>query len=365
MERRQNRYLRRMKKRQKPEIPYDVLLEYDNLYEAAKMSAKGVSWKASVQKYMLNMLMCLSKSRKELIQGKDVRRGFIEFDIIDRGKPRHISSVHFEERVVQKILCNKILYPTFSPKLIADNYASQKGKGTHYALRQLQKHLIQYYHKYGQHGYVLMLDFKSYFASINHDKLVALYEEQFNDPRTNKLAESFVSAYGTPGLGLGAETSQINAIMYINKVDHYIKEQLQCKWYGRYMDDCYIVHNSKEYLLEILSKIQNKLAEYNIRTHPKKTQIAKLSQGFVFLKTRFFITETGKIVKKPCAKSITRERRKLKKQFKLVAEGKLKLEALVQSFASWHGSVKHKTARKSIYNMMQLFNKLQTNLIPS
>lgn len=362
MGRRQNRYIRRMQKRQKSELAYNQVTNYANLYDAAKNAAKGVSWKASVQKYMINLLMNLAKLRDDLLHGRDVRKGFIEFDIIDRGKPRHISSVHFEERVAQKVLCKKILYPTFTPTLINDNTASQIGKGVHYAIQRLQKHLQQFYTHYNNSGYALMLDFKSYFASINHDKLVEIYTENFTDTQTIQLAESFVSAYGTPGLGLGAETSQINAILYLNKVDHYIKEVLACKWYGRYMDDCYILHPSYEFLQQAKVAIQNQLKEFNIKLHPTKTKIIKVSQYFTFLKVRFMLTTTGKIIKKPCRDAIVRERRKLKKQYKLVKAGILTKEAVYQSFISWCGAIKHKTARKSLYVMRQLFNKLFKDL---
>lgn len=362
MGRRQNRYLRRMRKRQKLELEYAEVTNYANLYESAKKAAKGVSWKASVQKYMINLLMNLARLRNDLLYSRDVRKGFIEFDIVDRGKPRHISSVHFEERVAQKVLCKKILYPTFTPTLIHDNTASQLGKGVHYAISRLQKHLQQFYKHFGNSGYALMLDFKSYFASINHDKLVEIYTEKFTNIQTLQLAESFISAYGTPGLGLGAETSQINAILYLNKVDHYIKEKLGCKWYGRYMDDCYLLHPSREFLQQAKLLIQAQLNDFNISLHPTKTKIIKLNQYFTFLKVRFMLTDTGKIIKKPCHNAIVRERRKLKKQQRLVKLGILTKEAVYQSFMSWCGAIKHKTARKSLYTMHQLFNKLFKDL---
>ncbi|MBO4738813.1 MAG: hypothetical protein J5606_04545, partial [Bacteroidales bacterium] len=96
------------------------------------------------------------------MQDKDIRRGFIEFDICERGKMRHIRSVHFSERVVQKSLCTNVLYPVLTNNLITDNGASQKGKGTHFATQRLIKYLHKYYRKYGNDGYVLSLDFKSY-----------------------------------------------------------------------------------------------------------------------------------------------------------------------------------------------------------
>ena len=287
MTRRQKRYLRRQEKRSKNKekfknITFENVASLQSLYNATWDSAKGVKWKASVQKYTLNTLFNICKTRQKLLQDKDIRRGFIEFDICERGKMRHIRSVHFSERVVQKSLCTNVLYPVLTNNLITDNGASQKGKGTHFATQRLIKYLHKYYRKYGNDGYVLTLDFKSYFDNINHNKLKEIYKTNFKDEKIIKLANRFVDAFGNVGLGLGSETSQISAVAYINKIDHYIKENLQIKGYGRYMDDSYIIHPSKEILKNILEKLKIKYAEYGIILNLRKTHIAKLKTGFTF-----------------------------------------------------------------------------------
>lgn len=136
-ERREQRYQRRkaarLKKRQEIIGKYDDferVASLNSLYEAAREASKGVDWKASVQRYNSLLLFNISKTRAELLAGKDIRRGFICFDICERGKLRHIKSVHFSERVVQKSFCTNIIYPTFTRSLIYDNGASQQGKGT-------------------------------------------------------------------------------------------------------------------------------------------------------------------------------------------------------------------------------------------
>lgn len=145
MSRRQNRYLRRKAKRQAKR--YEALKQYDNfeivagidsLYKAASEAARGVSWKQSVQRYQLNLFSNIAKTREELLAGKDVRKGFIEFYICERGKERFIQSVHFYERVAQKSLCMFSLYPVLTYNIILDNYASQKAKARILLLKDLQ-----------------------------------------------------------------------------------------------------------------------------------------------------------------------------------------------------------------------------------
>lgn len=350
-----------MKKRQETIGKYDDferVASLNSLYEAAREASKGVDWKASVQRYNSLLLFNISKTRAELLAGKDIRRGFICFDICERGKLRHIKSVHFSERVVQKSFCTNILYPTFTRSLIYDNGASQKGKGTQFALDRLTTHLRRHFRKYGREGGILLIDFSDYFGNVAHEPLFKIYRQIFTDPRVIALGMSFISAFGDKGLGLGSETSQINAVMLPNHADHYAKEVLRIRGYGRYMDDSCLLHHSIAYLEECLERLEAIYSEYGIVINKKKTKIVDLKHGFTFLKTHFYITETGRIIKKPCRDSITRERRKLKKQAALVASGVLAFDEVRRSYASWRGSMSHRDAYRTVQSMDRLFNRL-------
>ena len=74
------------------------------LHVAAKQAARGVSWKSSIQRYMKNELRNIVRTRHDLLEGNDMHRGFVHFSLYERGKLRHISSVHASERVPQKSL---------------------------------------------------------------------------------------------------------------------------------------------------------------------------------------------------------------------------------------------------------------------
>lgn len=365
MSRRENRYKRRKEKREKRRLEalkdfldFESVASFASLYKAAEESAKGVKWKASVQRYMCNLFSNIAQTRKELLAGKDMRKGFIEFDLCERGKPRHIKSVHFYERVVQKSLCINALYPVLTYNVILDNCASQKGKGTHFAIKRVVKFLHEHYRKYGNDGYILLIDFKSYFDNIRHEPLKATFRKYFKDEKIIKLADDFVDAFGDIGLGLGSETSQINAIVHINRVDHYIKEVARIRGYERYMDDSLAIHISKEFLEKLLEDLKVLYAELGVMLNPKKTYIADLKHGFTFLKTRFKLTDTGKVILKPCRDSITRERRKLKGQYRLFKKGKLTEEAANTSYQSWRGSMARRNARRTVYNMDKIYNEL-------
>lgn len=363
MTRRSERLERRKQKRLDKKLKYikqydtfEQLAKYEHLYKAALKASNGVSWKASVQRYLINIMFRTLETHNDLYNLKDVRKGFIEFDINERGKTRHIKSVHFSERVVQKSLCSNVLYPIFTRSLIYDNGASQKNKGTYFAIKRLEKHLRNHYKKYGNNGYILLVDFKSFFENINHEILKKLYRKYISNEYLLKYIDDFVDDFGIKGLGLGSETSQLHAILYPSPIDHYIKEVLQIKGYGRYMDDSYIICNDKNKLKEIYKIVKEKYLKYDIKINEKKTHITDIKHGFTFLKTRFYLTDNGKIIEKPLRKNVTYERRKLKRQKKLVAKNLMNIEQIQQSLVSWNGHMIHKNTNKTRYYMNKLFS---------
>lgn len=337
---------------------YERVISLNALNDAADEAMKGVAWKASVQRYNMTRMLNIYRTHEKLKAGKDIRKGFICFDLIERGKLRHIKSVHFSERVVQKSICKNALYPILTNSLIYDNGASQKGKGTHFALNRMTVHLRRHIHRHGREGGILLIDFSDYFGNVDHEVLKDIYQKSFRDERLRDLGISFIDAFGDKGLGLGSETSQINAVTLRNALDHYIKEVLGIKGYGAYMDDSYLIHEDIEYLKECLVKIEEFCKRYGIVLNKKKTKICDLKHGFTYLKTRFFITETGHIIKKPCRIAITRERKKIKRQAKLLREGVLTFKDVRTSYASWRGSMIHRDAYRTIKNMDELFNSL-------
>ena len=331
------------------------------LMSASKKARSGITWKASVQRYLMNLLKNVADTHKKILSEEDVRRGFIKFDLIERGKLRHISSVHFSERVAQRSLCANALIPTLIRGLIYDNGASLKNKGITFALDRLSAHLQRHYRKHGNEGYVLLLDFSDYFGRIRHDVIKEILCQNFKDKRLISLAMSFVYAFGEKGLGLGSETSQIFAVTYPSKIDHYIKEVLRIKGYARYMDDSYLIHKDKGYLKKCLEDLKGKFAEVGIVLNPKKTRIVKLSKGFTFLKTQYFLTDTGKVIRKACRESIVRQRRKLKKFKKFSDAGEMSFDHIYNSYMSWRGYIGHKDAHRTILSMDWLFRELFTS----
>lgn len=379
-ERHEARYQRRKAKREekrkqilKEHGDFFDVIDRDALGNAAKQATRNVNYKASVKRYMLRRLVNDARLNNRLMHHLDIRKGFICFSLTERGKPRNIMSVHFSERVVQKSLNTNALVPVLMRSLVYDNGASQKGKGTSFAIARTVTHLRRHYRHYGNEGYVLVLDVHDFFGSIDHAIAKQIISDSFDDENLIWLAGLFVDAYYEHdvkaaikcgkdpknvkhvGIGLGSETNQTLAVAYPNKIDHYIKEVLGIKGYSRTMDDSILIHQSKEYLQYCLEEIKKRYAEIGLTVNEKKTQIVKLSHGFTYLKTQFILTESGKIIRKPCREAVTRTRQVMKKHKKMVDAGIMSFEDAARSYSSRRGSLESKTARRTVYNLDSLF----------
>lgn len=332
--------------------------DLDNLLRAADGAASGVRWKASVQRYMSRVLLNALRARRDLIEGKDFRLGFIEFDVFERGKTRHICSVHFSERVIQKSLSRHALAPAVWPTLTAGCSANIKGRGTDYAIRRLKAQLVTHYRRHGAAGYVLQVDFANYFANIDHAACKRLIDGALDDERVKRVLYEQVNAYRTRGLGLGSEPNQILAVALPSSIDHMALRARSILASGRYMDDSYYIALDKQSLWDFLRLVEAECERLGIVINRRKTRVVKLSRGFTFLKKRFTYGANGKVVVRPCRAAVTRQRRRLKKMAALVREDRMTREQFEQSYQSWRGSMKRLNAHKTVRAMDGLFARL-------
>lgn len=340
---------------------YEILTNMNILYESYEKCKKGVDWKSSIQQYEANALKNLNDLRKSLENGTYKIKKYSEFDIHERGKTRHIKSPTFQDRIIQRALCDYILEPSLYPFLIHDNGASIKGKGVDFTRKRLDKNLRNYYSKHGNQGYILVGDFSKFFESIPHDKLIKSLKLHIKDEKVMKLLEHIINSFNPEekkGLGIGSQISQICGVYYPTPIDNYCKIVKKCKYYARHMDDFYIIHEDKEFLKNILCEIQNLADKLGLNLNEKKTHIYKINKGFPFLKQFIFITNTGEIIHKPCKNNIVRMRRKLKSFKKKYENKEMNLDDILKCYKSWRGCMIKYNCYYSIKNMDKLFYQL-------
>ena len=373
----------------------DQISDANALIESFRKAAKGSDWKESVQRYEMNLLRNTARLRRQLRSGEYRQMPFYEFTLCERGKVRPIRSMHISDRVVQRSVCDNALIPALQPYLIYDNGASLKDKGVDFARRRLDTHLRKFYREHGADGYILLIDFSKFFDNVPHRQLISSLEEKVGDERLMELVRQMIDAFAldvsymstdeyeaastTPinlldhyharqntagekilhkSLGIGAQVSQICGVYYPTPIDNYCKIVRGHRFYGRYMDDIYIIDQDKARLRETLQGIRAIADTLGLYVNPKKTQIVKISHGFTWLKIRYSLTDTGRVVKRLSRKRITRERRRLKKFRKLCDEGRMPYKDIENAYRSWRGGAKKYCSRRTIRNMDALFNEL-------
>ncbi len=331
---------------------FDKMTSADALMEAYRLSCIGSDWKESVQRYGIEVWANTWKLQTTLRNGTYRQKPFVEFDINERGKKRHIKAVSIEDRVVQRSLCDNVLTPCTDPYLIYDNGASQIGKGVSFTRRRLKEHLAWHYRRYGNEGYAVLTDFHNFFGSLDHDYLLSAYERVIPDEEVMNLIRYLVALNGEVGLGIGSQISQNAGVFYPTRLDQYFKTVRGIKLYAAYMDDRYAIFPTKEEAHEYLKEFKEQTDSIRLEINEKKTQIRPLSKGFTFLKYRYFLTETGKIIERPCKETFIRERRRLKK-YKLK---KVSDETIENAYKSWRGNLKRCHYR--IKKMDELYKSL-------
>lgn len=328
------------------------IFDGNSLYDAFVRAKQGSDWKPQVQQFEMTYLLGLSKMQGEL---ESMTYEFLpsqEFVLNERGKTRYISGEQIPDRIVKHALCDECLSPNIRKYLIYDNGASLKGKGIDFTRKRLLVHLRKYYQQHqSNEGYVLLIDFSKYYDNIRHDKLMELFEKYIDDEHAlwllrktidrskvdvsymtdeeyavcldtlfNSLEHSQIDRSLLTGekfmakhLNIGDQVAQVAGIAYPIPIDNYIKIVKGVKFYGRYMDDSYVIHESKEYLEALLRDIIRIANSIGITVNTRKTRICKLSEYWRFLQVQYSLTDTGRVIQKINPKRLTAMRRKMKK----------------------------------------------------
>lgn len=376
-----------------------IICDANHLYEAYLKSIKSSKWKESTQRYMLNFLDHIFALQAELEDMTYHPSEEGEFILRERGKIRAITSLQPRDRIVRHVLCDDVLLPVVRAKLIYDNGASLEGKGMSFSRKRFEVHLHKYFTTYGTNeGYILLGDFRKFYDNILHsvikkellklvddDEYVAwlldvifenfkvdvsyMTDEEYDEcmngvfnaleyrntiPKSEHTGEKFLSK----SVNIGDQISQIIGIFYPYRIDNYVKTVRSQKFYGRYMDDWYVMSPSKEELEDILENIKHIAADYGIHINTKKTRIVKLSSTYKYLQVRYTLTSTGKVIKRINPQRVTAFRRKLKKLAALVNDNKAKYEDVENMFRSWMGGNYKLMSKETRIGLLNLFEDL-------
>lgn len=349
---------------------YKEAITFKELHKAAIECARGVRWKESVQDYLRNILLRTLTLCRDLESDRYKIQPYVRFTIY-APKKREIVSTRLRDRVVQRAMCNNGLYEELTRSFIYDNCACLVGKGTHFAQKRLTVHMHKLYREHGNTGWVLKMDVKKFFPSIPHIVAKAVVEKRVRDPdfvrRVFDIIDSFTDPrpaaeiaadpFGPRGIALGSQISQLVALAVLDDIDHYIKERLGMRYYVRYMDDLIILHPQREVLRNCMLTTQAMLAAIGLRLNSKSC-IYPVAQGVLFLKFRYLLTDSGKVIKRVTHEAIGRERRRLRALHRLYEAGELTGHGINQHFTTWAAHMKHANSRGVVQKMRQYGKQL-------
>lgn len=363
------------------------------LYDAFIRAKKGSDWKPQVQKFEMLYLLHLGKMQRDLRLGLYEFLPGTGFLLYERGHKRWITGEQLPDRIVKHVLCDEVITPSIKRFLIHDNGASVQGKGIDFTRKRLVTHLRRFYMKNGSNkGYILLIDFSKYYDNIRHDKLKELFARYVDDPVALRLIDQILrreevdvsymdeeeytrcldtlfnsleyhkvdrslltgEKFMAKHLNIGDQLSQSAGILYPMDIDNYVKIVRGVKFYGRYMDDSYVIHQSKEYLEELLTDIIRIAKDLGITVNTRKTRICKLSELWRFLQIQYSLTDTGRIIHKIHPKRLTAMRRKMKK-----LAGRLPEEDFANWYNAWFHNHYRNMSKLQRGNMNALYQKLK------
>ena len=179
-----------------------------------------------------------------------------------------------------------IMEPIWTKIFIRQTYSCIKNRGIHNLAKDLKEVLNKYPE---QTTYCLKMDIKKFYPSINHDILYQIIKKKIKDENLLSLLLEII--YSAEGVPIGNYLSQFFANLYLAYFDHWVKEELRCKFYFRYADDIIILSNDKSYLKNIFVTIKIYLKEVlDLRLKSNYQIFPVSSRGIDFVGYKFYHT---------------------------------------------------------------------------
>ena len=373
------------------------LTDLNLLYDSFLASLKGSAWKEEPQRFEIDFLSEIVRLKQEVESREYKTSQGTEFTLNERGKIRHIHGARIRDRVIRHALCDGELADALRPFLIHNNGASQKGKGLKVARELFARDLHNFWIKYrDNNGYIGFIDFSKFYDNIRHELIKAMIgpkvseeanwllneilrtfevdvsymtdeeyagcmDTKFNSvkyyetiPAHKKTGEKFMPK----SVDIGDQVSQDIGIFFPTPIDNYVKIVRGCKWYGRYMDDMYIILRDRDELRDVIDGIMIEAKAMGLFINEQKTHIVRLGDTYRYLQIKYTLTPEGRVIRRINPAAVTRERRRLKAYKGHIDRGRMTAEDVEQACMSWMGDYSRLMSKKQIKHMKALYKAL-------
>ena len=313
---------------------FEKIISLENLFLAWQEFSKGKIKKKDVLEFKSRFEENLFHLHWVLKNKTYQHSDYTAFNVYDP-KLRKIHKATVTDRVLHHAIF-RVLYPIFDQGFIFDSYSCRMEKGTHRAVKRLEKFTRKLSQNNKNNVFVLKCDIKKFFDSIDQEILLEIIQRKIQDEDALWLIGKIIQSFPS-GLPLGNVTSQIFANIYLNELDQFVKHQLKEKYYLRYCDDFIILGEGEKHLKNLVPKISQFLEEkLQLMLHPNKISIQKNIQGIDFL--GYVVFPHHRVLRTKTKKRIVKKMQKKREDLK---NKKISEKAFNQSLQSYSGVLKH------------------------
>ena len=378
---------------------YHKICDIDNIMKFEHIVSVNTSNKRKVEKFQEHYVENIYKIR-DILMSKNYIPGEYNIFFIHEPKLRLIMSNNIRDKIINHLVAYYLLVEVFDKTFIDTTVATRKGKGTHLGLNITKKYINDMKRIYGDNFYYLKFDISKYFYNINHDIVKKMIRRKIKDVdainiidriidstdmdyinekieniknnEINKIKKSLLSdkekkkrilevekiplCEEGKSAPIGSMCSQIIEVMYLDKLNHFIKEKLKIKRYVLYMDDGVLFHEDKEYLKYCRCEIINFLKSLKLDINDKKTRVDSIKNGLDFLGFRFTI-RNNKIILKVRNSSKKKFKRKMKKINMLYDNDLIDLHDINIIFSSYKSHLSYGHCNNLLFK-----NKIDNNI---
>ena len=335
---------------------FEQVTNFDAIYEAYRKSKRGKGYNQSRLRFEMAALDGVLQIKRLLETKRFEVSAYNQFKVYEP-KERIIEAGSFKDKIIQHSLCDNVLLPTLRSEFIQTNVAGQIGKGTLYGLDCLRAHMLLAYNKYGYDCWIVKADVTKYFYSINHEILKDVVRYFVPNDDVWWLCEKFIDSTDGLGLPLGNQVTQVFALLFLSGLDHFITGELGVKYYGRYMDDFYLIVKNKLYATYCLHTIKEFISTLGLELNGK-TQVIPFKNGIKYCGFHTYITRYGKCIRKLTNEKKRAAKKKYKKMAKLVINGRLERKKFDESYDSFKNYISHGNCIKFSYELDQIIDDI-------
>ena len=361
---------------------YNKICDINNIMEFEHIVSVNTKNKKKVERFEEYYVQNIYKLREKLITKSYIPAEYNIF-FIHEPKLRLIMSQSIEDKIVNHMVAKYFLLDVFDNSFINTTVATRKGMGTHYGLKTVKKY-INDMKRNNKNFYYLKFDIQKYFYNIDHNIIKEIINNKIKDKSALKLINIIIDSTNKDYINkriiklkcseinkinnlnisikekkkrinevnkiplcvkgksvpIGSMCSQIIAIIYLDKLNHFIKEKLHINKYILYMDDGILLHSNKSYLNYCKLEIEKYLRKLKLKINEKKTRVDSIKNGIDFLGFRF-ILKNNKLIVKVRTSTKKKFKMRMKKLNKLYLNKTIRYKELMQVKASYLGHLSY------------------------